>query len=61
MDGANPLQKVSGSSRLPALGPADRRPSVMIEMIFLMEGVFAEIFTTTGGGAGATKAPTSLS
>jgi sorbitol/mannitol transport system permease protein len=49
MDGANPLQKFWYLT-LPHLG----RPIavvVMIEMIFLMS-VFAEIFTTTGGGPG---------
>jgi len=49
MDGANPLQKFWFLT-LPHLG----RPIavvVMIEMIFLMS-VFAEIFTTTGGGPG---------
>jgi sorbitol/mannitol transport system permease protein len=49
MDGANPLQKFWFLT-LPHLG----RPIavvVMIEMIFLI-GVFAEIFTTTGGGPG---------
>ncbi len=49
MDGANPLQKFFYLT-LPHLG----RPIavvVMIEMIFLI-GVFAEIFTTTGGGPG---------
>ncbi len=49
MDGANPLQKFWYLT-LPHLG----RPIavvVMIEMIFLI-GVFAEIFTTTGGGPG---------
>jgi sorbitol/mannitol transport system permease protein len=49
MDGANPLQKFWFLT-LPHLG----RPIavvVMIEMIFLLS-VFAEIFTTTGGGPG---------
>jgi sorbitol/mannitol transport system permease protein len=49
MDGANPLQKFWFLT-LPHLG----RPIavvIMIEMIFLMS-VFAEIFTTTGGGPG---------
>ena len=49
MDGANALQKFWFLT-LPHLG----RPIavvVMIEMIFLMS-VFAEIFTTTGGGPG---------
>ncbi len=49
MDGANALQKFWFLT-LPHLG----RPIavvVMIEMIFLI-GVFAEIFTTTGGGPG---------
>jgi sorbitol/mannitol transport system permease protein len=49
MDGANPFQKFWFLT-LPHLG----RPIavvVMIEMIFLMS-VFAEIFTTTGGGPG---------
>ena len=49
MDGANALQKFWFLT-LPHLG----RPiavGVMIEMIFLMS-VFAEIFTTTGGGPG---------
>ena len=49
MDGANPLQKFWYLT-LPHLG----RPIavvVMIEMIFLLS-VFAEIFTTTGGGPG---------
>ncbi len=49
MDGANPLQKFWFLT-LPHLG----RPIavvIMIEMIFLI-GVFAEIFTTTGGGPG---------
>jgi sorbitol/mannitol transport system permease protein len=49
MDGANPLQKFWFLT-LPHLG----RPIavvVMIEMIFLMS-VFAEIYTTTGGGPG---------
>jgi sorbitol/mannitol transport system permease protein len=49
MDGANPLQKFWYLT-LPHLG----RPIavvVMIEMIFLIS-VFAEIFTTTGGGPG---------
>ena len=49
MDGANPFQKFWYLT-LPHLG----RPIavvVMIEMIFLMS-VFAEIFTTTGGGPG---------
>jgi sorbitol/mannitol transport system permease protein len=49
MDGANALQKFWFLT-LPHLG----RPVavvVMIEMIFLI-GVFAEIFTTTGGGPG---------
>lgn len=49
MDGANALQKFWFLT-LPHL----RRPIavvVMIEMIFLI-GVFAEIFTTTGGGPG---------
>lgn len=49
MDGAGPLQKFWFLT-LPHLG----RPIavvVMIEMIFLMS-VFAEIFTTTGGGPG---------
>ena len=49
MDGANPLQKFWHLT-LPHLG----RPIavvVMIEMIFLLS-VFAEIFTTTGGGPG---------
>jgi sorbitol/mannitol transport system permease protein len=49
MDGANPLQKFWYLT-LPHLG----RPIavvIMIEMIFLMS-VFAEIFTTTGGGPG---------
>ncbi len=49
MDGANPLQKFWYLT-LPHLA----RPIavvVMIEMIFLI-GVFAEIFTTTGGGPG---------
>lgn len=49
MDGANALQKFWFLT-LPHLG----RPIavvVMIEMIFLL-GVFAEIFTTTGGGPG---------
>jgi len=49
MDGANPLQKFWFLT-LPHLG----RPIavvVMIEMIFLIS-VFAEIFTTTGGGPG---------
>lgn len=49
MDGANALQKFWYLT-LPHLG----RPIavvVMIEMIFLI-GVFAEIFTTTGGGPG---------
>jgi sorbitol/mannitol transport system permease protein len=49
MDGANPLQKFWYLT-LPHLA----RPIavvVMIEMIFLMS-VFAEIFTTTGGGPG---------
>jgi sorbitol/mannitol transport system permease protein len=49
MDGANGLQKFWFLT-LPHLG----RPIavvVMIEMIFLI-GVFAEIFTTTGGGPG---------
>ena len=49
MDGANPLQKFWFLT-LPHLA----RPIavvVMIEMIFLI-GVFAEIFTTTGGGPG---------
>jgi sorbitol/mannitol transport system permease protein len=49
MDGANALQKLWFLT-LPHLG----RPIavvVMIEMIFLI-GVFAEIFTTTGGGPG---------
>ncbi len=49
MDGANPIQKFWYLT-LPHLG----RPIavvVMIEMIFLI-GVFAEIFTTTGGGPG---------
>ncbi len=49
MDGANPLQKWRFIF-LPHLG----RPIavvVMIEMIFLIS-VFAEIFTTTGGGPG---------
>jgi sorbitol/mannitol transport system permease protein len=49
MDGANPFQKFWFLT-LPHLG----RPIavvVMIEMIFLMS-VFAEIYTTTGGGPG---------
>ena len=49
MDGANPLQKF-WYLYLPHLA----RPMavvIMIEMIFLMS-VFAEIFTTTGGGPG---------
>jgi sorbitol/mannitol transport system permease protein len=49
MDGANPFQKFWYLT-LPHLG----RPIavvVMIEMIFLLS-VFAEIFTTTGGGPG---------
>ena len=49
MDGANPFQKFWFLT-LPHLG----RPIavvIMIEMIFLMS-VFAEIFTTTGGGPG---------
>ena len=49
MDGANPLQKFWFLT-LPHLG----RPIavvIMIEMIFLLS-VFAEIFTTTGGGPG---------
>ena len=49
MDGANPFQKFWYLT-LPHLG----RPIavvIMIEMIFLMS-VFAEIFTTTGGGPG---------
>jgi sorbitol/mannitol transport system permease protein len=49
MDGANALQKFRYLT-LPHLG----RPIavvIMIEMIFLI-GVFAEIFTTTGGGPG---------
>jgi sorbitol/mannitol transport system permease protein len=49
MDGANALQKFWFLT-LPHLG----RPIavvIMIEMIFLMS-VFAEIFTTTGGGPG---------
>ena len=49
MDGANAFQRF-GYLTLPHLG----RPIavvVMIEMIFLMS-VFAEIFTTTGGGPG---------
>ncbi|HQR72882.1 MAG TPA: sugar ABC transporter permease [Burkholderiaceae bacterium] len=49
MDGANPLQKFWYLT-LPHLA----RPIavvIMIEMIFLMS-VFAEIFTTTGGGPG---------
>jgi sorbitol/mannitol transport system permease protein len=49
MDGANAVQKFWHLT-LPHLG----RPItivIMIEMIFLM-GVFAEIFTTTGGGPG---------
>ena len=49
MDGANPVQKFWYLT-LPHLG----RPIavvIMIEMIFLMS-LFAEIFTTTGGGPG---------
>jgi sorbitol/mannitol transport system permease protein len=49
MDGANPLQKFWFLT-LPHLGRSIA-VVVMIEMIFLMS-VFAEIFTTTGGGPG---------
>lgn len=49
MDGANYLQQLRYLV-LPHLGRAIA-VVVMIEMIFLM-GVFAEIFTTTGGGPG---------
>ena len=49
MDGADPLQKFWFLT-LPHLGRSIA-VVVMIEMIFLMS-VFAEIFTTTGGGPG---------
>lgn len=49
MDGANPLQKFWFLT-LPHLGRSIA-VVVMIEMIFLLS-VFAEIFTTTGGGPG---------
>jgi sorbitol/mannitol transport system permease protein len=49
MDGANALQRF-GYLVLPHLGRAIA-VVIMIEMIFLMS-VFAEIFTTTGGGPG---------
>ena len=49
MDGANALQRF-GYLVLPHLGRAIA-VVVMIEMIFLLS-VFAEIFTTTGGGPG---------
>jgi ABC-type glycerol-3-phosphate transport system permease component len=49
MDGANALQKFWFLT-LPHLGRSIA-VGVMIEMIFLMS-VFAEIFTTTGGGPG---------
>jgi len=49
MDGANPLQQLRYLV-IPHLGRAIA-VVIMIEMIFLMS-VFAEIFTTTGGGPG---------
>jgi sorbitol/mannitol transport system permease protein len=49
MDGANPLQKFWYLT-LPHLGRSIA-VVIMIEMIFLLS-VFAEIFTTTGGGPG---------
>jgi sorbitol/mannitol transport system permease protein len=49
MDGANPFQKFWFLT-LPHLGRSIA-VVIMIEMIFLMS-VFAEIFTTTGGGPG---------
>ena len=49
MDGANPLQKFWYLT-LPHLARSIA-VVVMIEMIFLLS-VFAEIFTTTGGGPG---------
>lgn len=49
MDGANPLQKFWFLT-LPHLGRSIA-VVIMIEMIFLLS-VFAEIFTTTGGGPG---------
>ena len=49
MDGANPLQKFWFLT-LPHLGRSIA-VVIMIEMIFLLS-IFAEIFTTTGGGPG---------